>query len=764
MTAKTIFLLALVCISGIYGTPVGLVGIAVAQQPRIAEDDPYRAVYAKRQMSRLDKDGDGSFEKAEDEKQWRVKQRFDSDRDGVLTLPELTQAKIRYLNSPGAKKLNVLYKKTTEEDLYLDIYYPEQQGTEPLPVAIYTHGGGWAAGSKQGIAVGAHNTLYLALLKKGFAVVAVNYRLVEKGGTVAMRDCVVDAKDAVRHLSKNSENLGLDPQRFFVHGDSAGGQIAQILLLSSPESFPGDPELAGYDYKMLAGVSWYGPCDFEKTELFNHDGRDDFRDRFGPRILKPDSDPNNKTFLYREMSPINYLTPTSPPLLMVQGDKDTTIPVHHAYYIQEKAKAANAPVEIMIIKNTGHNWRKVGSPIKPSVDAIVQKTVDFLSSKLSTKGGNESEPVGEKTTPGRLPEFSWDTLPRYVHVRKTGAFTPDEVKYLATFPLITFEKTTGSKAFGSTDAGTVKAAQAVKRINSATKVLFYRNVIVHYGGYSFDQQLEKIPAPFLVNKQGSDKLIRDRLRAYDLSTDCVRKWWVESMATVCNDDSIDGLFLDGTVKVLMNYLKSELPDGKKAEVVAGFNRMMQDTRQTLGPKKLMIANMLRARFDDGGLEFMNHFDGSYLEGFEHNVGGVSKVDYLAKGISTVQQAAAQGKIIALTLNIAKSSLGDGVDEQKGELNDFASVSQERLDYSIALFLIMAERYSYLNIHDGYDVNPQGQHGNASKLWLKSFPEYKKRLGPPQSPAERQGYHYTREFEHASVWLDIEAGMGRVTWK
>ena len=129
---------------------------------------------------------------------------------------------------------------------------------------------------------------------------------------------------------------------------------------------------------MVAGVSWYGPCDFENTDLFNHDDRLDFRDRFGPRILGSDSGPQAKLVCYREMSPINYLTPTSPPLLMIPGDKDTTIPVKHAYYMQERAKAVQAPVEILIVKNSGHNWRRVGAGIDPSRQEIVDRTVQFF--------------------------------------------------------------------------------------------------------------------------------------------------------------------------------------------------------------------------------------------------------------------------------------------------------------------------------------------------------------------------------------------------
>lgn len=214
-------------------------------------------------------------------------------------------------------------------------------------------------------------------------MVSVDYRLCNKGGTVAMRDCVIDSKDALRYLAKNAEALGVDPERFYVMGDSAGGQIAQMLLLSSPASLVGDPQLAEASYRIIAGVSWYGPCDFEDPNLFNHDDRPDFRDRFGARIVITEVSAEEKLKLYREMSPVQYLSKDSPPLLMIQGDKDTTIPVKHAYYMKEKAEAASAPVEIMIIKNAGHNWRKVGTDIEPTADDIVARTVGFFSNHLA---------------------------------------------------------------------------------------------------------------------------------------------------------------------------------------------------------------------------------------------------------------------------------------------------------------------------------------------------------------------------------------------
>lgn len=344
----------------------------------------YAPVYARRLLASWDKDDNGSIEKAEMDRQWRSMGRWDTNRDDSLSVEELTKATIPYLPAKGAQKLNVLYKKTAEEDLYLDLYYPEKPAASKLPLVIYTHGGGWTTGSKQNISYGAFEKVYLKLLDEGFAVAAVNYRLWKNGQSVAMRDCVTDAKDAVRYLAKNSAALGLDPMRCFVHGDSAGGQIAQMLLLSSPSSLPGDPTLASAPYRMVAGVSWYGPCDFEKPDLFKTDDRAEVRDRFGPRILKPGTDPKDQPALYREMSPVQYLSKASPPLLMIQGDQDSTIPVKHALHMKTKAAEAHAPVEVMVIKNAEHNWREAGAPIEPGIDEIVERTVKFLTDHLKT--------------------------------------------------------------------------------------------------------------------------------------------------------------------------------------------------------------------------------------------------------------------------------------------------------------------------------------------------------------------------------------------
>ena len=360
----------------------------------------------------------------------------------------------------------------------------------------------------------------------------------------------------------------------------------------------------------------------------------------------------------------------------------------------------------------------------------------------------------------RMPEFSWDTVPRYMHVRKATAFTPEEINYLAAFPLITFEKTTGNKDFGSTEAGTEAAAKAVKKLNPDARILYYRNIIVHYGGYKDDAKLKKIPGAFLSDKNGNTKLVRNRIQAYDLSNKDVQRWWLDHAKWVCSSKYIDGIFIDGNIKVLEpGYLRRQVGGEKKDAVMAGYHAMMKQLPRIIGENELTVANVIRARFDDAGLEYIDYFDGSYIEGFEHAVGHISRKDYMAKGIAAIQTAARSGKIIAFTLGMGKYADTDMDEESRPVERAEASSFQERFTYALSQFLVCAEEYSYFMLSDGYGVD-----NGSSRLWMKTLPEYSRPLGPPKGPAQNRGYVYKRAFKHAMVTVDIENETAKIVWK
>ncbi|MGJ8550752.1 alpha/beta hydrolase fold domain-containing protein [Winogradskyella wichelsiae] len=335
-------------------------------------------VDAKQEFSKLDSNENGLLEVKEINQIWKLIRKHDTDNNKKLTLEEFSNFEIPYLKTDEELKLNVKYKTTKEEDLYLDIYYPSEKAEgKKLPIVLYTHGGGWFNGSKENIVKSPMEDPFLEFVAQGFAVVSINYRLT-KHKSILMRDCVIDAMDALRYLSKHSDDLQLDVDRVYVMGDSAGGHIAQMVALANPELFKGDKKLFGHAYKVIAGVSWYGPSDFTMKELFETDDSTKDPDRFSSRITKKESDPLKIAAMYKEMSPIFYLTKNSPPLFMMAADNDTTIPVAHAYHMKKHADSIGANVDMFIVKNAGHNWRKARGDIDPTLGVITKTTLDFL--------------------------------------------------------------------------------------------------------------------------------------------------------------------------------------------------------------------------------------------------------------------------------------------------------------------------------------------------------------------------------------------------
>ena len=164
----------------------------------------------------------------------------------------------------------------------------------------------------------------------------------------------------------------------------------------------------------------------------------------------------------------------------------------------------------------------------------------LCSLNSSAQESNEHSLASNVAKPNpAYPEFTWDRIPLYMHIRKATSYTAEEIAFLAKFPLITFEKANGHQDHGSVEAGTLIAARAVKEINPDTTILYYRNVIVHYGGYAADKELGQIPGAMLKNQKGSSKLVRDRVEAYDLSNVDLRAWWVKSCSNMTSDPNIE---------------------------------------------------------------------------------------------------------------------------------------------------------------------------------------------------------------------------------
>jgi acetyl esterase len=96
---------------------------------------------------------------------------------------------------------------------------------EPLPAIVYLHGGGWCVGS-----LATYEPFCRALANAtGQIVIWVEYRLAPEAPYPAALE---DTLAAWRWVSENYAELGADPARLSIGGDSAGGNLAAVAALS----------------------------------------------------------------------------------------------------------------------------------------------------------------------------------------------------------------------------------------------------------------------------------------------------------------------------------------------------------------------------------------------------------------------------------------------------------------------------------------------------------------------------------------------------
>jgi acetyl esterase len=107
-------------------------------------------------------------------------------------------------------------------------------GSEPLPVLVWLHGGGWTVGDLDT----SDSTAAELANSAGCVVANVDYRLSPEHPYPGPLE---DAHAAVQWVVDHADDLAVDPRRLAVGGDSAGGNLAAAVCLRARES--GGPDI-----------------------------------------------------------------------------------------------------------------------------------------------------------------------------------------------------------------------------------------------------------------------------------------------------------------------------------------------------------------------------------------------------------------------------------------------------------------------------------------------------------------------------------------
>ncbi|WP_454715586.1 alpha/beta hydrolase fold domain-containing protein [Caulobacter segnis] len=200
---------------------------------------------------------------------------------------------------------DVVYLQASGQDLHLDVYR-NTAFEGPRPVLVYIHGGAWWKGEKPASWGG-----FRAYLAAGFSVVTVEYRLTDVARAPA---AVQDVRCALSWVKANAKAYGFDAKRVVPYGTSAGGHLA-LMAGMLPKKNDIDLPACRDQPKVAAILDFYGPYHL----------RADLPGAFkSPSTARWIGD--GPEALWTSMSPSAYVRKGQPPVFIVHGDADPTVP------------------------------------------------------------------------------------------------------------------------------------------------------------------------------------------------------------------------------------------------------------------------------------------------------------------------------------------------------------------------------------------------------------------------------------------------------
>jgi acetyl esterase/lipase len=233
-------------------------------------------------------------------------------------------------------QLNVVYTTVDTWEGKVDFYLPANTGKQTA-IVINIHGGGWNKGVKES------QTGFSSFFKAGYAVANIEYRLT---GQATAPAAVEDARCALIYIIKNAKALNIDVNKIVIMGGSAGGHLALMAgLLGNNHLF--DKNCTGVEkIKVAAIIDKYAITDVWDWA-------------YGPNLTSKSAtkwlgDKATNEAFAKSVSPIHYITKDSPPIFIVHGDADPTVPYQQSEALHKKLIEFGVKTEFITVPGGLH--------------------------------------------------------------------------------------------------------------------------------------------------------------------------------------------------------------------------------------------------------------------------------------------------------------------------------------------------------------------------------------------------------------------------
>ena len=248
-------------------------------------------------------------------------------------------------------RTDIVFAEDDGMTLLGDLYRPKGRAKAPVLVAL--HGGGWQIGDRK-----FYGNWGGYLARHGYAVFATEYRLM-KPGVSTWPGVVCDCRAAVQFVRARATELGVDPDRIGLIGDSAGAHLAALVALAGDEPvfferYRDDP-YASIPTHVAAVIGFYGVYDM--LAQWEHDQIARPLDPITEKLLGGPPMKSRKRFF--EASPISYATidKNKTRFLLIYGREDDIVdPATQSERFLTALRQAGFFARTIVVPGAGHFW------------------------------------------------------------------------------------------------------------------------------------------------------------------------------------------------------------------------------------------------------------------------------------------------------------------------------------------------------------------------------------------------------------------------
>lgn len=272
---------------------------------------------------------------------------------GCLVSAGSGYAGIESLVVPYKATEDVVYGQKEGMGLTLDVLKPEKNSNGKGIVLISS--GSWKSDKSniaEEVAEFRQDHWAMGLLQGGYTCFVVRHG---SGPRFFVPEMVEDVRRSVRFVRMHAAEYGIDPDHIGITSGSSGGHLALMVGLTGDEGKPESKDpVERVSCRVQSIVAWFPP-----TDLINFGAADGYqaieqgRPGFFERILGKVTDLPAQL---KSISPIYQVTPDDPPLLLIHGDQDETVPVQQSEIMKAKYEETGLKVKLIVQPGGGHTY------------------------------------------------------------------------------------------------------------------------------------------------------------------------------------------------------------------------------------------------------------------------------------------------------------------------------------------------------------------------------------------------------------------------